>query len=29
MTIKLMIVASVYDDCDRDINIDDVTKKII
>lgn len=29
MTIKSMIVASVYDDGDRDVNIDDVTKKII
>lgn len=30
MTIKLMLyVASVYDDGDRDVNVDDVTKKII
>lgn len=29
MTIKLMLVASVYDDGDRDVNVGDVTKKII
>ena len=29
MTIKLMIVASVYYDGDRDVNIDDVTNKKI
>lgn len=29
ITINLMTVASVYDDGDRGVNIDDVTKKII